>query len=82
MQGEQLASTDEQLLTCRCQRHPPGGPLEQRYADPFLEPLHVTAEGLLSHEQPVRDSREVQLLGNRHEITKETHVELRCHSSL
>src|SRR5262249_46908659 len=82
MQGQQLAGTDKQLLTCRCQRHPTRGPVEQPYADPFLEPPDVTGEGLLSHEQPTGGSREVQLLGDRDEVAEETHVELSCHSSL
>ena len=82
MQGEQFARTDKQLLTCRCQRHPPGGALEQRYAGPFLKSPDVTAERLLGDEQPVGGAGEMQLLCDRHEVAQQTHVELRGHSSL
>lgn len=68
MQGEQLAGTDEQLLTCRCQRHSPSGALEQWHADPFLEPPDATTERLLSDEESAGGASETQLLGDRYEV--------------
>jgi hypothetical protein len=79
VEGEQLAGTQQQALALGGERDPAGGAGEQADAELLLEPSDVAAERLLRHVQPRGGAGEMQLLGDRHEVAKQAHVQLPYH---
>jgi hypothetical protein len=68
--GEHLARPGQEHLTRVCQRHPPGGPLQQRGAEFVLKPSDLRRHGRLRDMQPLGGLGEAAVAHHRVEVGK------------